>query len=134
MRTRSLALTLLTLVAFNAGLLPFACAHAPDPIITTGQALHLADDTFVETGRLMDSALDNRLVTLEQYRAWAKFARAFPKAYRVAWDAWEVATKVADAAAQMGALDAIAVLLGELQRFYLSVTVAFLSPADGGAP
>lgn len=129
------AAVLLTLVSLCVGVVVGAsCAHPPDPLITTGQALHLADDTFVETGHLMDAAFDAHVVTLEQYRTWAKFARQFPKSYRLAWDAWEAATKVADAAAQMGALDAIAVLLGELQRFYVAVTVAFLAPADGGTP
>lgn len=118
----------------STGLIGSSCAHAPDPLVTTGHALHFADDTFVETGHLMDAALDAHVVPLEQYRAWARFARGFPKAYNVAWSAWEKAVVVKDAFEQMAQLDAIAVLLAQLQRFYLEVTVAYLAPEDGGAP
>lgn len=135
MRTRAeLGLWLvLTLVA--AGYSTTACSPKPvDPLITSGQSLHMAADTFVATARLMDAALDAHVVTPEQYRAWGAFARKFQESYPLAVAAWNAAVRVADVASRDNAAALIESLVVELSRFYVSASLAVRQSLDGGAP
>lgn len=80
-----------------------SCAHAPDPLVTSGQSLHLAADEFVTTARLMDSLVTSHAVTWSQYEAWRAFGTRWQLAYPLAVDAWGIAVRTADVAAQQSA-------------------------------
>lgn len=84
-----------------------ACAHQ-QAWVATGESLAALGDTFAATGKLMDSALDAKAVTVEQYRRWAAFARYFKPTYDVAADRWLHADETAGehAAAVLAALSA----------------------------
>jgi len=79
------------MVAFGRLVGGLGCATARTALIASGQTLHVAADTFVETAALMDRALDQGAVTPEQYRSWSAFGRRYQVAYPLAVRAWEVA-------------------------------------------
>lgn len=64
-----------------------ACTHAQG-WVATGESLSVLGQSFAATGKLMDSALDAKAVTVEQYRRWAAFSHFFKPTYDVACDRW----------------------------------------------
>jgi hypothetical protein len=64
-----------------------SCAH-DKAWVASGTSIAMLGESFVATGRLMDSALDSKAVTAEQYRKWAAFAHYFKPAYDLAADRW----------------------------------------------
>ena len=111
-----------------------SCASARPALIVTGQTLHVAADTFVETSALMDRGLDQGVVTVEQYRTWATFGKRYQVAYPLAVKAWSIAVQTESYAAQKSAADTISQLVSELAQFYVSASLAITRSMDGGAP
>jgi hypothetical protein len=113
--------------------LVLSCSTAKTTLIATGQTLHVAADTFVETAALMDRALDSKAVTPAQYRAWAQFGKRYQVAYPLAVQAWEVARQTEASAEVESAQQVIAELVSELAQFYVQVSLA-VAGHDGGVP
>lgn len=104
--TRTKALSVVVLLALAS------CAHEKAWVVT-GESLVTLGDTFVETSKLMDAALDAKLVSVEQYRRWAKFVRYFKPIYLEASDRWQHSE---DTAPQHAAA-VLAALAAELAEF-----------------
>jgi hypothetical protein len=118
-------------VVLLAGL---GCATARTALIASGQTLHVAADTFVETAALMDRALDQGAVTPEQYRSWSAFGRRYQVAYPLAVRAWEVARTTEGDAETRTATAVIAALVSQLADYYVQASLAVAGLADGGVP
>jgi hypothetical protein len=112
--------------------LVLSCSGARTTLIATGQTLHVAADTFVETSALMDRALDQGSVTAAQYRVWAEFGRRYQVAYPLAVQAWEVARQTEASAEVDAAQVVIARLVSQLAEFYVSASLAVANARDGG--
>jgi len=110
------------------------CATARTALIASGQTLHVAADTFVETAALMDRALDQGAVTPEQYRSWSAFGRRYQVAYPLAVRAWEVARTTEGDAETQTATAVIAALVSQLADYYVQASLAVAGLADGGVP
>ena len=110
-----------------------SCAHAPDPIITSGQTLHLAADEFVATAAMMDKALELGLLSAPQYKTWADFVVRFKEGFHLAREAWVLAAQTNDIAGRNGAQAALESLLSQLSGFYVEVSLLFAHP-PGGTP
>ena len=60
-------------------------------LIVSGESLDELGKAFVQTGRLYDELLDRRIITVEDYRAWANFANGFRDQYPNAVALWKLA-------------------------------------------
>jgi hypothetical protein len=116
--------------------LVLSCATAKQPLIVSGQSLHLASLEFDATATEMAKLLDEGRITPEQYRPWLTFEREFKRDYPLAWDAWEEALRLSDAVKRQSAIDTITQLVADLARFYVAAmtTHQAASHADGGTP
>ena len=114
--------------------LVLSCSGARTTLIATGQTLHVAADTFVETAALMDRALDQGAVTPAQYRAWAEFGRRYQVAYPLAVQAWEVARQTESNAEVESAQRVIVQLVSQLADYYVQASLAVARLTDGGVP
>lgn len=85
--------------------------------VASGESLTALGETFAATGKAMDAALDAKLVTVEQYRDWATFAKRFKAVYPVACDTWKAAIAVNDATAAQHAGAIVASLSADLTSF-----------------
>ena len=129
---RHMPLVLVLGLAF-APVLP-SCSTARTTLIATGQTLHVAADTFVETAALMDAALDQGAITPEQYRQWSAFGRRYQVAYPLAVQAWEIARTTEGNAEVQSATATIAALVSQLADYYVQASLAVARLSDGGVP
>lgn len=88
-------------------LLLVACTHQ-QAYVASGETLAQLGPAFKTTGLAMDAALDAHLVTPEQYRRWAAFAKYFKPTFDLACARWlsEDATASQHATAVLTALGA----------------------------
>lgn len=72
------------------GLTVESCTH-DKALIVTGETLVALDATFGATALAMDKGLDDKTITVEQYRRWRTFGEKFVVAYPLAAELWKVA-------------------------------------------
>ena len=115
-RSRTAAFLALVLV------LSTACAGLTvgKSLIVSGEALDELGKTFVQTGHFYDDLLDRKIVTVEEYRAWAKFANAFRDQYPNVVAVWKLAKASRDEEGRLRVEKVIGGLRSELMRFALS--------------
>jgi hypothetical protein len=130
--TEAVGLAVVFTLAF-APVLP-SCSTAKTALAATGQTLHVAADTFVETASLMDRALDSGAITPEQYRTWSAFGRRYQVAYPLAVQAWEIARTTEGNAEVQSATATIAALVSQLADYYVQASLAVARLTDGGVP
>jgi hypothetical protein len=85
--------------------------------LVSGKVLDEVGQQFLATGKMYDTLLANKQVTVEEYRVWATFANRFKAVYPsvvVTWNTAQESGKVDQAA------DAILTLKNELLAFYLT--------------
>ena len=111
--------------------LALACAHAPDPTLTSGDILYQLGDTFTQLAPLMDKALDNKSITDDQYVAWAKFVEKFREIYPAAVRLWHACAVSQDQGALAKVTAIIQDLGNELTTFQILVGAPLVS---AGAP
>lgn len=90
-------------------------------LLVTGETLDAVGQQFVRTGQLYNRLLDEKLISEEQYREWARFAKRFQVAYPVAVDLWKearVSTSVED---ERRALEVVLTLKNQLLTFVLGL-------------
>lgn len=87
----------------------------------TGTALEVAGQQFVEVGKFFNQALDAKLITNDQYRAWAAFAKKFKQGYPPAVSAYKVAVSAGNLASAQEVEASIQPLISELAQFALQV-------------
>lgn len=94
--------------------------------IVSGESLKALGHQAADTSAAMNKGLDSGKVTVEQYRAWAEFAKRFQLFYPTAVDTWHAAQAIADdlLVGQLG--EAIGRLSAELLKFYAKAKEAGL--------
>jgi hypothetical protein len=102
-----------------------ACASSTG-FIVSGESLDAAGRSFVAVGQAYNAGLDAKTVTVEQYRAWATFARKFQQAYPPAVQLWKSSVAVNDAALQKDSAALIASLVTELATLGTAIGVQVL--------
>lgn len=98
------------------GLVWTACAHV-DPMVVTAQTMLVQADVFVATADIMDHAYETKVITTDQYKAWANFGMRFQKVYPVLVDAWNVARLVGDKGLEEDSIKRVNALMLELMAF-----------------
>ena len=104
------------------------CASQKAVYIVTGESLKVLGHQAADTSEAMNKGLDSGKVTVEQYRAWAEFAKRFQLFYPTAVDTWNAAQVINDniLAGQLG--EAIGRMAAELAKFYARAKEAGLIP------
>ena len=102
------------------GLVLVACASQTGFVITA-ESLNSIGQQFVAVGTAYNQALDAKKITVEDYRAWAEFAKKFKTSYPIAVEGWKSGVKINDAALQKSSVALISSLVGELGKFALTV-------------
>jgi hypothetical protein len=106
----------------------FGCAGVGNTPAVTGELLDAAGRQFVAVGTLYNQLLDQHVITPEQYKPWAAFAKHFKPAFPVAVAAWGAARAVGDQIAQDNTAAAIAAMTAELARLS-ALAYGYLAPA-----
>ena len=110
---RSLPLVILVLL--------LAACTLSKQFVLSGESLDALGQQFVQTGKLYDQLLENKSITVEDYRAWATFAKRFQAVYPPLVVAWRMAAASESPAAETKKIeDAIISLKNQLVSFYLS--------------
>jgi hypothetical protein len=109
---------------YIALLLFIACAHAPDPLVTSGETLHFAASRFVDTAHLMDEGYEKGHISIPTYQGWADFVARFKPAFHTARVAWEAAVLLSNAESKKDVLDGIRMLIEELAAWYVEASDA----------
>lgn len=134
MKTRSLALTWLVLVALNLGVVAGAsCAHAPDPILTSGHVVKFAGKQYLETNKAVEALHARGAITEETWGAWLDFKARWKPAYALAVEAWVLAKDTKSAADEGGAMAALKRLADEELSVWFAMVMR-VAHVDGGAP
>lgn len=119
---------------FSLGLLfnlsAFSCAGA-QPYIATQEALKLTSDEFVVTSEFFERGLDAKTVSVEDYRKWSAFEKAFKAGWNLSADLYEAALRSSDKTRQDQAAAILAGFASDLLPFFNAVS-AKRSPSDGG--
>lgn len=109
-------------IAFLVVLLVLATACASQTgFIVTAESLDSLGKQFVAVGEAYNKALDAKKITVEEYRAWADFAKKFKTSYPIAVEGWKSGVRINDAALQKSSVALISGLVGELGRFAITV-------------
>lgn len=108
-----------------------ACA-GPRGLVGSGEALNALGLQFVQTGNLYDRLLEQKLITVDRYRIWARFARDFQFAYPKAVEMWRLAVQAEDPASERALEEVILSLKSQLVVYVLE-GAAYLK-AKGGGP
>lgn len=106
-----------------------SCA-GPRGYVASGEALAAIGQQFVQTGHLYDTLLEKKLITPEQYRPWAAFAKEFQWSYPKAVEMWRLAVRSEDAAAAGKLEEVVLALKNQLLTFALEAAER-LRPAGG---
>lgn len=69
-------------------------------LIVLGESMISLSDQFAATATAMDKAFDAKVVTPEQYKAWAAFGKKFQVSYPLALHLWQTAKDHQDATLQ----------------------------------
>lgn len=102
-----------------------ACATSTG-FIVTGETLDGLGKTFVTVGQAYNKGLDAKTVTVEQYRAWAEYAKKFQQAYPPAVQLWKSSVAVNDAALTKQANAVVTGLVTELAKLATVVGIQVL--------
>ena len=103
-----------------AAVLATACASS-QPFVISGEALDKAGAVFLLTAHAYDAALDQKLVTAEQYNHWKVFGQDFQQSYRPAVTTWKAARSANDAALEKTTTARINGLMATLSQYGLVV-------------
>jgi hypothetical protein len=103
-------------LALSSVLLLAACTHQ-QAMLATGESFVALGETFATTAGLMDIALEQGLVSPDEYRTWATFVRHFKLVYVPAADLYAAALSAGDTDAAGHAAAVLAELSAGLSRF-----------------
>lgn len=92
-----------------------------EPLVISGESMAILGDQFIETANLMDQALTDKQITVEQYQKWASFGTHFQEIYPLAIDIWHTARNVNDDVLQKQMGKLIADLAVTLAGFYTDI-------------
>lgn len=106
------------------------CGCAGTGMVVTGESLNATGETFIATADAMHAALENKAITVEQYRQFAEFGRRFQATYQLAFELWKSAREVQDAVLEGRVTTILAQLAIEL-GVYTDLVLHVLHP-DGG--
>jgi len=106
-----------------------------------GTTLEGVGEQFKQVAGFYNQALDSKLITPEDYRKWATFAKQFQKAYPAAVAAYKVAVAAGNAAGAANLQSSIQPMLTELMQFATNIyqilnksaSLADHAPAGHGA-
>jgi len=87
----------------------------------TGTTLEGVGEQFKQVAGFYNQALDSKLITPEDYRKWAAFAKQFQKAYPAAVAAYKVAVAAGNAAGAENLKSSIQPMLTELMQFAMNI-------------
>lgn len=106
-----------------------SCAHAPTPLVVTGNTLHGAKLAVVATEAGMREANEQKLLTRDQVLAWNDFLERFKPGFRVACEMWQAASDSQDKTKEQQAAAIVSALLVGLTQFTI-----LLAQIRGGGP
>ncbi len=112
----------LPVFAIVAAMVLANCA-AHQPLIVSGESLAQLGNTFVATAAAMDKALDDKVVTQDQYDKWATFGKKFQMSFPLAVRLWRVAKDSQDATLEQQAVAMVASMAADLAEFSALVGV-----------
>jgi len=111
--TRSSRVSALVLLAFLVG-----CATTS--LVQTGETIDAIGKQFVATANMYNTYHDAGLVTDDEYRTWATFARRFKAFYPQLVDSWMIFADTPDAQGAVEISQQINTLKNQLLVFYLT--------------
>jgi hypothetical protein len=94
------------------------------PFVVSGESLDAAGRSFEATNSVMETAVRQGAISVDQYKTWRGFGMGFQLAFPAARQAWESARKANDVAGEHDAEALIRSLVGELGALTESVTRA----------
>jgi hypothetical protein len=62
----------------------------------SGELVVKLADQFIATAALMETALETKVITWEQYQTWATFGRKFQKVFPMVVESWQIARATGD--------------------------------------
>ncbi len=99
--------------------LAFLASCATTSLVQTGETLDVISKQFVATANMYNTYYDAGLVTKDEYRTWAAFAKRFKAFYPQLADSWLLFADNPDADGAVAIAQQINALKNQLLAFYL---------------